>query len=203
MEPLSALYRPPVTSGSRKSTHLNKLTEWEVDDDSIQGVENILIQGFDSGKGVFTCKRDGLYSVIVQIIPTDGGANVSTALGRRKDVAYCVHVQEPDTEQPDENSRDNDEEELKYYDVGPTSFAEILHLRSGSKLSIHLMPGCSHRESVRLTIDIVQRKRKRAPEPELTKKELRKLAKKRRRLSNEEELDDSGSEWSFSSDDSE
>ncbi len=195
MEPLSALYRPSTLDRLRESTEVNVLTEWEVDD-SLR-VEYLVAQGFDPKKGIFTCKRDGLYSIIVQIIPTDGGANVSNALRRRTDVAYCVHVQEPKSEKDDKE----DEESSKFYDVGPTSFGELLHLKAGAQLSISSLPGSLRRESVRLSIDLVQRKRKRSPEPELTKKQLRKLRKKRRR--NEDETpDDSESEWSFSSDES-
>lgn len=197
MEDLSALYRPSPADrkGSKSSTQV--LSNWHIDDS--QGSEKSAEHSnFNAGKGELTTPNDGLYSVVVELIPTDGGANVSGALSRRKEVAYIVRVEEPPAENADDS--DDEAEGIKFLDVGPMSFGEVMHLRAGTKISVCMLPNVVSRESVRIKIEIVQRKRKRGEDRELSKKERKKRKKELAAANKEAE----SSDWSsqFSSDES-
>lgn len=113
---------------------------------------------FDKTNGTFTVPRDGLYAISVQILPSDGRAPVSGDLLRhhRNQVCYVLRVVEPP-----ENSRAGDDivaEEI--YDIGTRSFGEIMHLSKLATLAVMAMPGAKG-DSLRFSVEIVQRKRKR------------------------------------------
>lgn len=205
MELLSGLNRPPPTSAKRMAKP-QVLTNWHVD-----GAEGQTKHAhFDEADGVFRVPRDGLYSIVVEVIPTDGTANVSDALSRRKEVSYAVRIEEPPIPANDDGDGDNDGITTEFLDVGPVSFGELIHMKTGARLSIQGL--AARRESIRLKVELVQRKRKRARSPELTKKELKKMKKKNRKKRRRESSttaaseSDTGtgdsSEWDFSSDDS-
>lgn len=205
MELLSVLNRPP-SAAAKRTAKPQVLTNWHVDD-ALAGEEGGKHADFDEQNGVFVVPRDGLYSIVVEVIPTDGSANVSDALSRRKEVSYAVRIDEPPNDDEDDEG-DYDDITTDFRDVGPVSFGELIHMKTGTRVSIQGLLA-ARRESIRLKIELVQRKRKRARSPELSKKELKKLKKqqkKRRRESSStaaSESDTAGSsEWSFSSDES-
>jgi len=204
MELLSVLNRPVGGTTAKRTGKPQVLTNWHVDDALGGGGKGGKHENFDESHGIFLVPRDGLYSIVVEVIPTDGGANVSDALSRRKEVSYAVRIEEP----PNEEDEDDNDLTTEFRDVGPVSFGELIHLKSGARLSIQgLAP---RRESIRLKIELIQRKRKRAREPELSKKELKKLKKKQKKrkressstAASESDTTADSSEWSFSSDES-
>jgi hypothetical protein len=137
---------------------------------------------FDDASGVYTILRDGLYAVYVQVLPSDGRAHVAREVLSvpRTSVQYVLRVAEPRKSSTEGHINDEDAVEDEYLDVGERSFGEVLHLRAGSGLSLWAMPS-ARRDSLRIKIDILMRKRKRSPEPELSTRELKKLERKRKR----------------------
>lgn len=168
---LSALYIPPRTA-LKPRTEKSVLEKWVV-----EPRESPPHPCFDAATGVYTVGVDGLYSVIVQVIPTGGGANAADAGRRRKKVDYAVRLRDA----AEGAVGDGDGVESEFLDVGQASFGEVLHLRARSSVSVYMMPTCDGTDSIRLKVDIVQRKRKRDPEPELSKKELKQRRKKAKR----------------------
>jgi hypothetical protein len=139
---------------------------------------------FDAASGVYTIQRDGLYAVYVQVLPSDGRAHVAREVLSvpRTSVQYVLRVSERRKNSTGGHVDDEDAVEDEYLDVGERSFGEVLHLRAGSELSLWAMPS-ARRDSLRLKVDILMRKRKRSPEPELSARELKKLERKRKRAS--------------------
>lgn len=96
---------------------------------------------------------------------------------RRLTVDYVVRLQEP----PDEGTAPDDIVESEYRDVGSFNFAEMIHLKAGTRISCMRMPSSRGTESVRLQIQLVQRKRKRTKPPGPSKKELKRRKKLKRK----------------------
>lgn len=90
----------------------------------------------------------------------------------------------------------------KIFQFWTLALGEVKHLRRRSKIEVLRQPKHTRRDSIRFMVDLIQRKRKRAP---LSKKELKKLKKKKRKAAkadDDESESDSGSSWAFSSDES-
>lgn len=168
MKDLSALFRPLARDWKNVANDMKVLTDWEIDGDPTHPF-------FDTTSGVFKVPTGGLYCVVVELIPTDGGANVEGALHRRKTVAYVLRVEDPQVGDTPHSTN--------FLDVGPSSFGEMMRLREGAILSVCMMPEIQCRESVRIKIDLVQRKRQREndEDEEVTEKERKKRTKKRRK----------------------
>lgn len=119
---------------------------------------------------------DGLYTIVVDLIPI-GSPNMENQNRRRVSVDYVIRIQEP----PDEGTAPDDIVESEYRDVGSVNFAEMIHFKEGTRISCMRMPSGRGTECVRLRIELVQRKRKRAKTPALSKKELKKRKKLKRK----------------------
>jgi hypothetical protein len=171
----SAFHRASHTgtdfSGAKEKTSIEG---WEVD-----GGKH---PAFDDASGVYTIQRDGLYAVYVQVLPSDGRAHVAREVLSvpRTSVQYVLRVAESRKSSTEGPINDEDAVEDEYLDVGERSFGEVLHLRAGGRLSLWAMPS-ARRDSLRIKIDILMRKRKRSPEPELSARELKTLERKRKR----------------------
>lgn len=131
---------------------------------------------FDDACGEYKVCLDGLYTVVVELIPI-GSANVENQSHRRLSVDYVVRIQEP----PEEGISPDDVVESEYKDVGSVNFAEMIHLKEGTRISCMQMPSSRGTECVRFKIELLQRKRKRARAPEVSKKELKKRKKLKRK----------------------
>lgn len=132
---------------------------------------------FDPTIGTYTIPVDGLYTIVVQLIPIGAAIVEHAGRGNRTAVDYVVRVQEP----PDAGTEPDDTIENEYFDVGSVNLAQVVHLKAGTRISCMRMPASAGSECVRLKIDILQRKRKRPAPPELSKKELKKRKKMKRK----------------------
>lgn len=132
---------------------------------------------FDPTCGTYTVSVDGLYTIVVQLIPIGAAIVEHAGRGIRTSVDYVVRVQEP----PDAGTEPDDTIESEYFDVGSVNLAQVAHLKAGTRISCIRMPASLGSECVRLKIDILQRKRKLPAPPELSKKELKKRKKMKRK----------------------
>lgn len=173
---LSALFRPTATAHGSPSETLHTLSPWTVDDGEGSSV-SATHSHFTPAAGRYVAARDGLYAVSVAVIPIGGGALMEGALKRRRSAHYVVVIDAPDDADPDA-----DDAGSEFLDVGPVRFGEVLYLRAGAAISVAALPGTPRRDSVRLSVALVQRKRLREEAVPLTKKEWKKLKKQKRRL---------------------
>jgi hypothetical protein len=168
---LSALHRrSSAKSAPAVSSSRNALQNWTVDGSSHPA--------FDAASGIYISPRDGLYAVCVQVLPCDGTAtvarDVSLLVRPRTSVDYVLQVVAPLV-----GDEDFIAEEL--FDVGARSYGEVLHLQKGTRLAVLVMPRAGYGDSLRFKVDLVQRKRKRNTEPELSEKEIKKLEKQKKK----------------------
>lgn len=194
--PFSALYRPP-RSRERPPTDKVVLTHWEVEPDPQFPDPHT---NFNPVTGEYTIPTDGLYTLIVQIIPINGATLISAAR-RRRNVDYALRLNYPPPPNPPRNPAPSsashpdtsalhgasancpaqDTVHTSFLDVGSVNFGELKHLSAGTRLACIKMPGATDHECIRLKVELVQRKRKRT-RPELTRKQLKKRRKDKRKF---------------------
>lgn len=170
--PFSALYRPPRPPPSAPSEKTT-LIDWVVEADP-QFPDLDPAEYFVKSKGEYVAPIDGLYTIKVQLIPING-ATLGSSSRRRQRVDYALRLTSP----PDRETNP-DAIQSTYLDIGSVSFGELAHLHAGTRIGCIQMPGAVGQECVRMMVDLIQRKRKRE-QPELTRKELKKLRKDKRK----------------------
>lgn len=174
----SALHCPPRHSASQ-SQEKAPLRQWNVE--QIAALSSSLRPRthpcFDPAAGLYIVAVDGLYSLVVQLIPIGVARYAHSSPVRRAWVDYVIRVQEP----PAPDAKPEDTIESEFYDVGSVNFAQVVHLKKGTSITCMKMPNCAASECVRLKIELLQRKRKRPAPPELTKKEMKKRKKIKRK----------------------
>lgn len=132
---------------------------------------------FNPTSGEYTVAADGLYSIVVELIPI-GNAHLEHEQTRRLQVEYAIRILEPRRDHPSDPA---DEIESEFLDVGSVNFGQVKHLRAGNVVTCLRMPAASGHYSVRLKVDCIQRKKKRPRAPEPSKKELKKRKKMKRK----------------------
>lgn len=166
--PFSALYLPPCNS-TEPLLHKSVLIDWTVETDPQFPLADPS-GNFSPTTGEYTIPIDGLYTLIVQLIPING-APIASAAKHRQNVHYALRLISP----PNSSSDQADYVDATYLDVGSTNFGELIHLKAGTRVACLYMPGARKTESVRMKIELIQRKLKRS-KPQLTRKQ----AKRRR-----------------------
>lgn len=170
----SALYCPPTRAQLQfPRPHKAPLVGWKVELDLPLPAHPC----FDHRTGVYLVDKEGLYSVVVQLIPIGGPLLMSHHVLARTTVEYVLRIEEPPVEGVDEDEI----VDADFRDVGPHNFAEMLHLKQGARLTCIRMPSGVGTECVRFKVQLLQRKRKRATSPILTKKQLKKRKMNRRK----------------------
>lgn len=167
----SALYCPPRT-GDPTVKEKMVLSGWTVEGLS----KNPSHLCFNPAAGEYTVSVDGLYSLIVELIPI-GSVRLEYEQNKRAQVEYALRITEPDPEQPDQS----DHVESEFLDVGPINLGQMKHLRTGNVISCLCMPPTLAQTCVRLKIACIQRKKKRPRPVELSKKEQKKRKKMKRK----------------------
>lgn len=198
----SALHCPrrDVSASAEKETILT----WNIEGDDRAHSD------FNSRTGTFIVPVDGMYLLVVELIPI-GSPILSTDLQSRRSVHYALRLKEQ------LQNDDDDKIESIYLDVGSMNLGQMEHLKAGTAITCIRMPGTGPNECVRLKVELAFRKRKR-DEKALSKKELKRRKKKKRevgrgetrvlvahagradRVSTESDDDDdseSDSEWEF------
>ncbi|CAN8061500.1 unnamed protein product [Agarophyton chilense] len=144
------------------------ITGWELERSPI---EDNTHPCFSPALGLYTVPVDGLYQIVVEVIPL-GGPAIANANNHREVVPYAICLQEPPSEQEDQILR-------RYHDIG-NKFAKVEHIKKGTQITCVRMPNIPGDECLRFKVEIVIRKRKRE-EKELTKKEKKKRNKRQRK----------------------
>lgn len=171
--PFSALYRPP-RHPTEPLPEKAVLHDWTVETDPQFPLADPLAH-FSSATGEYVIPIDGLYTLVVQLIPING-APIASAARRRERVHYALRLTSP----PCPASDQTDTVDATFLDVGSTNFGELVHLKCGTRIACLQMPGGTNTESVRMKIELIQRKRKRA-KPQLTRKEVKKRRNQNRK----------------------
>lgn len=176
--PFSALYLPPrlPTEASKEKT---VLIEWTVESDP-QFPEADPSANFSASTGEYVIPMDGLYTIVAQVIPING-APIASAASRRKKVDYALRLATTEENCADEVGEVG-EVSATFHDIGCTNFGEMIHLKQGTRIACLKMPEAIGRDSVRLKVELVQRKRKRN-KPQLTRKQVKKHRNQSRKRS--------------------
>lgn len=170
---IHCLPRTPSSSIPEKCT----LRNWTIEPDPNHHV-SLSESLFNLETGEYTTPIDGLYSLIVQLIPVNGANTISTPRQRNK-VKYVLHITKPSHLATADDAIISD-----FHDIGSINYAQLVHLAAGSRVSCLQMPGTTSRECVRLKLELIQRKRKRPNDEDLSASDLqkRKLRRKSKKL---------------------
>lgn len=183
--PFSALYRPACNS-TEPLLEKSVLLDWTVETDPQFPLADPSLN-FSPSTGEYIIPIDGLYTLIVQLIPING-APIASAARRRQHVHYALRLISP----PEHTSDQADLVDATYLDVGSTNFGELIHLKAGTRVACLHMPGARNTESVRIKVELIQRKLKRS-KPQLTRKQAKKRRNQSRKRSATVAMSNSGS----------
>ncbi|PXF49557.1 hypothetical protein BWQ96_00627 [Gracilariopsis chorda] len=157
----------PCTNPPPPSAETAVVKGWTIERDTI---ENNSHPCFDPVSASYIVPVDGLYKIVVELIPLGGPAIVNDN-NRRQIVPYALCLQEPPTQLDDQILR-------RYHDIG-NKFAKVEHIKAGTTITCIRMPNVPGDECIRFKVEIILRKRKRE-ERELTKKEKKRNKRQRR-----------------------
>ncbi|PXF39722.1 hypothetical protein BWQ96_10576 [Gracilariopsis chorda] len=155
----------PSTNPPPPSAEKTVVKGWEIERDI---VEDNTHPCFDHGSASYTVPADGLYKIVVELIPL-GGPAIFNDNNQRQIVPYSLCLQEPPNELDDQIIR-------RYHDIG-NKLAKVEHIKAGTTISCIRMPNVPGDECIRFKVEIILRKRKRDK-----REPIRKEKKNRKRM---------------------
>ncbi|PXF39592.1 hypothetical protein BWQ96_10711 [Gracilariopsis chorda] len=161
----------PSTNPPPPSAEKTVVKGWAIERDI---VEDNTHPCFDHGSASYTVPADGLYKIVVELIPL-GGPAIFNDNNQRQIVPYSLCLQEPPNELDDQIIR-------RYHDIG-NKLAKVEHIKAGTTISCIRMPNVPGDECIRFKVEIILRKRKRDKrEPTRKEKKNRKRMLRRQTM---------------------